>query len=325
MSRVVRFSAFGGPEVLEVVDVPTPQPGVGEVLIEVDAAGVNFADIAQRRNAYLYEPELPYVPGYEAAGRIVAVGGDVDDRQPGQRVLAMLPSGGYASHVLAQSGATVPLPDAVDAGASTALVVQGLTAYHVFATRAALQPGERVLVQAAAGGLGSLAVQVAKRLGAGQVIATAGSDEKLAIAQSLGADVAINYKDAPDWPAAVREATDGQGVDVILEMLGGDSVHRDLQCLAPFGRIVVVGAAAGPPEPLHPTALMGANQGLLGFFLAPILGMPELLGPSLTTLLGWLADGELRVDVTGYGLDDAASAHDDIENRRTTGKVVLTP
>lgn len=325
MSTAVRFAAFGGPEVLELVDIAEPAPGPGEVLLAVRAAGVNFADIAQRRNAYLWEPPLPFVPGYEAAGTILAVGDGVTDRQEGQRVLAVLPHGGYSSHLTVAAAATVPLPDRVAEADATALVVQGLSAYHILTTRAGLRPGDSVLVHAAAGGLGSLAVQMAKLLGAGTVIATAGSHAKLDRTRELGADVTINYRKDPDWPAAVRKATGGRGVDIVLEMLGGANLGRDLTCLAPFGRVVVFGAAGGPPEPIAPMALMGANQTIHGFYLAPVLEMPELLEPSLTQLMSWLATGELRVDVTRFALGDAHLAHEQMEQRLTTGKVVLEP
>jgi NADPH2:quinone reductase len=203
--------------------------------------------------------------------------------------------------------------------------LQGLTAYHALKTMGRLREGESVLVHAAAGGVGTLAVQMAKLMGAGNVIATAGSGEKLDLAGSLGADVLVNYTEE-EWPEKVREATGGRGADVILEMVGGDFVEQGLSCMAEFGRMVVFGAASGERSKLVPQGLMLKNHTVSGFYLPGIVGRPDLLGPSLGEILRWLAEDRLKLTVGGrYPLERASEAHADLEGRRTTGKLVLIP
>ena len=325
--KAIRFEEFGGPEVLRHVDAKRPEAGTGEVLVEVGAAGVNFADTAQRRDAYLYRTPLPYVPGYEAAGTVAEVGEGVEGVSRGDRVLAVLGSGGgYAGYAVAPADSLIPLPEGVGPEEAAAVPIQGLTAYHTLATAGRLGDGETVLVHAAAGGVGTLAVQMAKLMGAGKVIATASTQGKLDLAGSLGADVLVNYAEDEGWPERVREATEGRGADVILEMVGGPFVRKNLSCLAPFGRMVAYGAASGEPGGLTASELIAQNQAVVGFYVAQILGMPELLGPSLQRILGWLASGDLEVSAGHrYPLSEAARAHADLEGRKTTGKIVLLP
>jgi NADPH2:quinone reductase len=203
--------------------------------------------------------------------------------------------------------------------------LQGLTAYHVMATTGMLQQGESVLVHAAAGGVGYLAVQMAKLLGAGLVIATASTGEKLDIARDLGADVLINYTEE-DWPEKVREATGGKGADVILEMVGGDFVQKNLRCLNAFGRMVVYGAASGERGTLVPVDLMRKNQVVAGFFLPRLMSRPDLLGSSLQEILAWISSGRVKLRIGArYPLEKAGEAHAALEGRETTGKIVLNP
>src|SRR5688572_19176432 len=228
--RAVQIEEFGGPEVLQVVDLPKPEPGDGQVLIEVSRAGMNFADTHQRENSYLARYETPLVLGGEVAGRT----------EDGRRVVAMVPSGGYAEYAVAPEASVFPIPDGVDDGAALALLIQGLTAWHLYRTSAKLAEGESVVVISGAGGVGSLAVQLAKPFGAGRVIATASTQEKRDLAVSLGADVAVDPA-VDDLKGALIEANEGKQVDVVLEMSGGRVFAGSAEALAPFGRIVTYG------------------------------------------------------------------------------------
>jgi len=323
--KAILVEEFGEPEVLRYTDVKRPSPGPGEALIEVRSVGVNYADTMRRRNQYVTPQELPFVPGSEVAGTVAEVGEGVEDVVAGDRVMTLLGTGGYAPYAAAPVENLMPLPEDLGFDEAAAVPLQGLTAYHVLKTSGRLSEGESVLVHAAAGGVGTLAVQMAKLLGAGKVIATASTQEKLDLARNLGADVLINYAE-DGWPKRVREATDGAGADVILEMVGGDFPEKNLSCLALFGRMVVFGAASGDRGTLVPANLLRGNQTVTGFWLPRIMGRPDLLGSSLQDILGWVASGELRLTIGArYPLERAAEAHTDLEGRRTTGKIVLNP
>lgn len=323
--KAILVEEFGEPDVLRYTDVERPSPGPGEALIEVRAVGVNYADTMRRRNQYLVPQDLPFIPGSEVAGSVAEVGEDAEGVNIGDRVVTLLSMGGYAPFATAPVENLMPLPENLGFDEAAAIPLQGLSAYHVLKTSGRLAEGESVLVHAAAGGVGTLAVQMAKLLGAGKVIATASTREKLDLARDLGADVLVNYSD-DDWPEEVREATDGAGADVILEMVGGDFPEKNLSCLAPFGRMVVFGSASGERGTIVPASLMNGNQSVVGFWLVPLLGRPDLLGSSLEDILGWVASGELRLTIGArYPLERAAEAHADLEGRRTTGKLVLNP
>ncbi|MCA1719225.1 MAG: zinc-binding dehydrogenase [Actinobacteria bacterium] len=278
--KAIRVDEFGEPEVLEPVEVERPSPGEGEVLIETSSAGVNYADTMRRRNQYVEPQELPFTPGSEVAGTVAEVGDGVEDVNVGDRVVTLLGTGGYAAYAVAPARNLIPIPGGMDFDEAAAIPLQGLTAYHVLETSGQLKEGESVLVHAAAGGVGYLAVQMAKLMGASPVIATASTQEKLDLASDLGADVLVNYTEE-DWPEQVREATDGNGADVILEMVGGDFPQKNLQCLNAFGRMVVFGAASGDRGSLVPAELMKNNHVVAGFYLPNIMARPELFGPSL--------------------------------------------
>ncbi len=323
--KAVVVREFGEPDVLGYDDVERPSPGEGEVLIEVEAAGVNYADTMRRRDQYLTRQELPFVPGSEVAGTVAEVGGGVEDVSVGDRVVTLLGTGGYADFAVAPARNLIPIPENLGFDDAAAIPLQGLTAYHIIKTSGALKDGESVLVHAAAGGVGTLAVQMAKLLGAGTVIATASSQEKLDLARSLGADVGIDYTNE-DWPEKVREATDGDGADVILEMVGGDFPEKNLSCLATFGRMVVFGAASGERGTIVPADLMNNCHSVVGFWLVPITQRPDLFVPSLQEVLGWISSGDLKLTIGArYPLERSAEAHADLEGRRTTGKIVLNP
>jgi NADPH2:quinone reductase len=323
--KAIMVEEFGEPEVLRHTDVERPSPGEGEVLLEVRSAGVNYADTMRRRNQYLETQDLPFTPGSEVAGTVAEVGEGVEDVAAGDRVVTLLGTGGYAEYALAPARSLIPLPEGLDFDQAAAIPLQGLTAYHCIKTSGALQEGESVLVHAAAGGVGTLSVQMAKLLGAGTVIATASSAEKLELARSLGAEVLIDYTEE-DWPEKVREATEGKGADVILEMIGSDFPEKNLQCLNVFGRMVVFGAASKERGTIVPAALMKKCHAVVGFYLPQVMRRPDLFVPSLQEVLAWISSGELKLTIGGaYPLAKASTAHSDLEGRKTTGKLLLNP
>jgi len=323
--KAIKVEEFGEPGVLQHVDVGRPEPGEGEALIEVRSAGINYADTMRRRNQYVEAQDLPFIPGSEVAGIVAEVGEGVDDVSAGDRVVTLLGTGGYAQYAVAPTQNLIPLPEELDFDNAAAIPLQGLTAYHCIKTSGALKEGESVLVHAAAGGVGTLSVQVAKLLGAGTVIATASSEEKLDLARSLGADVLIDYTEE-DWPEKVREATQGKGADIILEMVGADFPEKNLKCLNVFGRMVVFGAASGERGTIVPAALMKRCHAVVGFYLPQIMTRPDLFVPSLREVLAWISSGNLKLTIGAtYPLDDAAEAHSDLEGRKTTGKLLLNP
>ncbi|MEI9999443.1 MAG: zinc-binding dehydrogenase [Verrucomicrobiota bacterium] len=330
--KAIQFSRFGGPEVLEYVDVPAPIPAAGEVLIEVAAAGVNYPDIRERLGVYNRAETkvggvvLPRITGLQAAGVVREVGSQGDRSLLGKKVLAMLTKGGgYAQFVTAPSVMSVPLSDGADDVTMAALPCQGLTAWLTLQASTELRPGESVLVQGGAGGVGSLAIQIAKILGAGKVIATAGTEEKRAFTRSLGADFAVDYELA-DWPKAVLEQTGGRGVDVILESIGGEVFEQNFQCLAPFGRCIIFGSTRGPGKPFEPRRLMTKAQTLTGLYLPFFFQKPELVRRGLEFLVAHALDGSLRAQVARVlPLSQTAEAHRLLEDRKVTGILVLDP
>jgi NADPH:quinone reductase len=323
--KAIQVEEFGEPEVLRYVDVDRPEPDEGEVLIEVRSAGVNYADTMRRRNQYVEAQDLPFVPGSEVAGTVAEVGEGVDGVSAGDRVVTLLGTGGYAQYAVAPTQNLIPLPEELDFDSAAAIPLQGLTAYHCIKTSGALKEGESVLVHAAAGGVGTLSVQMAKLLGAGTVIATASSEEKLDLARSLGADVLIDYTE-DNWPEKVREATGGKGADVILEMVGADFPEKNLTCLNVFGRMVVFGAASRERGTIVPAVLMKRCHAVVGFYLPQIMRRPDLFVPSLQKVLGWISSGNLKLMIgSTYPLVQAAEAHTALEGRKTTGKLLLNP
>lgn len=323
--KAIQFKEYGGPSVLEKVEVDRPELGEGEVLLKVHAIGVNYADTARREGAYVVPTPLPFIPGAEVAGIVEEVGEGVSRVSKGDRVVTLIGSGGYAEFVKAKESTLIPIPNEVADETAVALPLQGLTAYHILTTMGRLEKGETVLVHAAAGGVGSLAVQLAKHFGAGNVIATASSEEKLKLARDLGADHAINYTH-PNWREEVLEATDGRGVDVALEMAGGDIFQETVKCMRAFGRVVVYGVASGDPAQMYPSGLMNRNLSVIGFFLPQIMKKPVLFEKSLNHLLKMIKTGELKLTVGGvFDLDEAAHVHEVMQARKTKGKLVLKP
>ncbi|MEV0675812.1 zinc-binding dehydrogenase [Actinosynnema sp. NPDC050436] len=320
--RAIQITQFGGPEVLHGATVPDPVPGDGELLVHVSRAGVNYADTHQVENSYLAGMELPLVPGGEVVGWVEDDGGR-------RRVVGLTASGagGYAEKAVVAAGTAFDVPDGIDDLTALSVVVQGTTAWLLLRKSVHLEPGESVVVHAGAGGVGSIAVQLAKRWGAGRVIATASSERKRALALELGADVVVDSRSA-DLTAALREANDGRPVDVVLDMVGGAVTDQGIAALAPFGRLAFYGVA-GREEPaaVEPARLLSHSTAVVGMWLPHAFRLPgRVVHRAVGELFDLVLAGDLRVVAGGeYGLSEARRAHVDLRSRRTTGKLVLDP
>ncbi len=318
--KAIRIHERGKTEVMRLEEITVPTPGPGEVLIKVAVAGVNYADLGQRRGDYPNLVPLPTTLGSEAAGIVVGRGSGVTAPAEGERVVALV-QGGYAEYALAPAAQVMTIPAGVSFAQANIVPIQGETAYLLLDKAARLQPGERVLVHAAAGGVGSLAVQLARLLGAGMVIGTARANEKLAYIRGLGADLAVNTSD-PNWVGQVMQATRGQGVDIVLDAVGGPLTQPTIATLAPFGRMVVFGVLSGA-APIVPPMLIAKCLTISGYntLIQPLADQLR----AGRAILDYIADGRLQVALEqSYTLDDAALAHQAIEEGRTQGKVVLT-
>lgn len=315
--KAIRVHELGGSDKLSIDEIEKPSPKADEVLIKVAAAGINYADTMMRAGNYLTKPELPVVLGYEVAGTIEELGAEVTKLQKGQRVLATASSGGYAEYAAAKASTVLPLPDELGYGEATALLVQGLTALGLLDDAKA---GETILIHAAAGGVGTLLVQLAKYKGL-KVIGTASSEQKLQLVADLGADFAVNYSEE-DWTDEVLKATDGKGVDWLIEMVGGDIVAKNLKVLAKHGTMWIYGSASGEDFKISVLSLMHKNHSIRGYWL---MNEPVENRVRFTKeLLEHLGAGRLKIQVTEFPFEQVKSAHDAIESRKTTGKVVLT-
>jgi NADPH2:quinone reductase len=312
--RAIQITEFGGPEVLREAELPDPVPGPGQLLVDVSTAGINYADTHTVEDSYLSHSSLPMVPGAEVVGRTA----------DGRRVVALTDGGGYAEKALVRENLAHDVPDDVSDAQALALVVQGVTAWHLLRTSARLAAGESVVVHAAAGGTGSLAVQLAREYGAGRIIATASSKEKRDLALELGADTAVDA-DPEELKDRLVEANGGRKVDIVLEMVGGPVFDASLAALAPFGRLVTYGMASRTPAtPVQPAQLMGRSRSVVGFWLAHCLGRPGMYREPLAELLAMTAEGRLKPQVGEvYPLSEVARAHQDLRARRTVGKLVL--
>ncbi len=324
--KAVQLSRFGGPEVLEIVETPTPSLRSGEVLVRVHAAGINCFEMLMRQDRYAVTPKLPMMLGVEAAGVIEATADGVASPAVGARVavplFALGRSGGYTEYVVADAASVVPLPDELSFEDATALMVQGLTALHL--VRQSPPNAKAVLVNAAAGGVGSLLVQLARASGARLVIAAAGSDEKRQLALALGADIAVDYS-SPDWVEHVRKTTGGRGADIIYDFIGGTFTKACVDALAPGGELVFGALGRCSLDQAAIECLFARNQALKGFALLPLL-TPDTLKADLDWLFAEAVSGRLKVVQGGrYPLDQAADAHRAVERRETAGKVVLIP
>jgi NADPH2:quinone reductase len=312
--KAIQIQQFGGPETFEHRDLPDPEPAEGETLVDVSRVGVNFADTHTTRNDYLAQQELPLIPGAEVSGRTA----------DGRRVAALLGNGGYAQRVAVPTATLIPVPDEVDDDQAAAILLQGLTAVALVERCARIEAGETIVVEAAAGGTGTLAVQLAKRAGA-KVIGLASSEEKRELVRGLGADACVDSR-AEDLGAAIREANGGERVDAVLQMSGGEAFDAELGVLAPLGRMVVFGIASREQREVSTAALLRGSKSVIGFWLAHLLARRDLLAPMIGELLAAVAARELTATIGGvYPLSEAARAHEDLIARRTSGKLLLDP
>lgn len=323
--RAVLCKQFGPVEDLVVEEVPDPTPGPGQVVVDVAGCGVNFPDVLIVQDKYQFKPELPFSPGGEIAGTVSAVGEGVDGLQVGDPVLATLGWGGMADKVAVPAASAIPVPPGVDLVQASGFLLAHGTSHHALVDRAHLQAGETLLVLGAAGGVGLAAVEIGALLGA-RVIAAASTDEKLELCRAKGAAETINYS-TEDLRSRIKELTDGTGVDVCYDPVGGDLSEPALRSMAWDGRFLVVGFAAGdiPKVPLNLPLLKGCS--VVGVFWGAFTGKePERNQANIAELLGWLAEGKLDPHVSAtYPLDQAVQAINDLAERRATGKVVVTP
>ncbi|NIA68151.1 NADPH:quinone oxidoreductase family protein [Pelagibius litoralis] len=322
--RAVVCRDWGGPEDLKLEDLPSPLPGDGEVLLDVAAAGVNFADTLMIAGKYQERPAFPFSPGLEVAGRIKALGPGVTGLSPGQRVLALTDRGGYAEAALARAGDVFPIPDGLGWAEAAGFPITYGTAHGALRWHARLQAGETLLVHGAAGGVGLAAVEIGKAIGA-RVIATAGGPDKLAVAKAHGADDLIDYR-SEDIRERVKALTDGQGADVVFDPVGGDVFDASLRCIAWSGRLLIIGFAAGRVPQIPANILLVKNIAAMGIYWGSYRQKaPALLAEEFRELFAWFEEGRLKPHVSHkHDLAEAAEAMALLLNRRSTGKVVLT-
>jgi NADPH:quinone reductase len=315
MMKAIQITEFGGPEVMKLVDLEDPIIGEGQELINVTAIGINYADTHQTENSYLSAQKLPLIPGIEVVGKTAA----------GVRVLAPIDGGGYAQKAVAYSAALIPIPDTVTDQQALAMLVQGTTAWHILKTIGHLKVGETVVVHAAAGGVGSIAIQLAKMWGA-KVIAVASSEAKRSLALSLGADAVVDAT-KENLGDAIKAANGGKRVNIVLEMVGGKTFDESLEILAPFGRLVTYGMASRTaPSLIQPASLMGGSKTISGFWLSHCFGKKELMNDVIAQLFKLIEEGKLK-PVIGevFPLSQATLAHKSMLARETMGKITLNP
>ena len=313
--KAIQITEFGGPEVMRYIDLPDPTPAGSQVVLDVSAIGINYADTHQTENSYLSQQTLPLIPGMEVVGKM----------PDGARVLALASTGGYCQKTLVNPRTVIPLPDQVSDGAALAMMVQGTTAYLILKEMAHVKPGESVVVHAGAGGVGSIAIQLAKLWGA-YVIAVTSSDEKKKLCKELGADAVVDAGEV-DLKSVLLAANNNKPVDIVLEMVGGTTFDQSLEALAPFGRLIFYGMASRQaPKNLAPGVLMPKSQTVSGFWLVNALAKRELMQEVFMDLFAMIISGKLKPIVGAtYPLSEAIQAHRDMLARKTVGKIVLDP
>lgn len=321
--KTVVVREFGGPEVLEVRDVPVPEPGEGEVRIKVMASGINYADIMQREGLYPNGPRAPFGAGFEVAGVVDAVGPKAAGWSVGDAVMTLC-SNGYSEYVTVEANRLLAKPEKLSFHQAAAVPCQYLTAYHALVTLGRLQAGQRVLIQAAAGGLGTMLVQIAHNLGA-TVFGTASTDEKCELIRGLGCDYPINYAQAK-FRKVVRDLTEGEGCDLVIETVGGEVFDHSLTCLKPRGMLVTLGIASKNPPSVQAAVLLAKNWIVAGFHLMEYLKDQKATRDAVQCLHEWVSQDKLQVVAKHeFPLVQAAEAHRFISDRKSTGKVVLIP
>lgn len=323
--KAVQLTGFDGFDSLKVVEVDRPKPQAHELLIKVEAAGINFAELEMTKGKYPARKNLPFVMGFEAAGTVVETGAASNGIKVGDRITAIVSSGGYAEYAVADAAMGIPFPHGMSFAEATTIPIHGLTAYALLKFAAKPQASETLLVQAAAGGVGLYLLQLAKLFGVRKVIALVGSKQKIELVRELGADVAVDYSQE-GWTEQVVEATDGAGVDVVLEAAAGDIGEASFQLVAPFGRIVLFGARniheGFAPERIQ--QLIYKNQTVTGFNLPSM--HPEQLAECVPNLLNLIAQRQLKLFASHtFPLDQVRAAFEALASRQTTGKVVLIP
>ncbi|WP_078428081.1 quinone oxidoreductase family protein [Alkalihalobacterium alkalinitrilicum] len=322
--KAIIVEKFGGPEVLEYKTIEKPVIEPHEVLIRVSATGVNFADTAARQGKYHGSGKPPFIPGLDAAGVIEEVGSEVQNLKVGQRVISFVHKGSYAEYIAADEKLTYVLPNNVDFDTAAAAPIVSFTSYKLLADVARVQRGETVLIHAAAGGVGTTAIQLAKLLGAGTVIGTVSNENKIATALEAGADHVICYENE-NFVEKVNQVTGGEGADIILDSISGSIAERSLECLAYYGRLVTFGHAGGIPANIKTSDLHSSCRSVLGFSLGTTRNKrPHLLQETANHVLGLLADRQLTMKIGHrFSLKDAAKAHELIESRKSIGKILI--
>jgi NADPH2:quinone reductase len=312
--KAIQITEFGGPEVMNYLDLPDPVAGADEALLDVTAIGINFADTHQTENSYLSPQTLPMIPGIEVVGT-----------SAGKRYLASVSSGGYAQKAIAHQSVMIPIPDSVSDQDALCMLVQGSTAWHLLKTMGHLEKGQSVVIHAAAGGVGTIAIQLAKLWGA-KVIAVTSSDEKAELVKKLGADHVVDAANE-DLSKALRDANGGRGINLILEMVGGKTFDQSLLALGTFGKLITFGMASRTaPTPIHPGALMHGSKTVAGFWLANCFGKKEMFNDVIEELFTLISDGKLKPVIGAtYPLSQAQAAHKSMLARESVGKIALDP
>jgi NADPH2:quinone reductase len=312
--KAIQITEFGGPEVMKYWDLPDPVAGADEALLDVTSVGINYADTHQTENSYLSPQTLPMIPGIEVVGT-----------HGGKRYLASVSSGGYAQKAVAHKSAMIPIPDSVSDQDALCMLVQGSTAWHLLKTMGHLDKGQSVVIHAAAGGVGTIAIQLAKLWGA-KVIAVTSSDAKAELAKKLGADQVVDAA-SEDLSKALRDANGGRGVDLVLEMVGGKTFDQSLLALGTFGKLITFGMASRTaPTPIHPGVLMHGSKTISGFWLANCFGKKELLNDVIEELFQLITDGKLKPVIGAtFPLSQAVDAHKSMLARESVGKIALDP
>ena len=324
--KAIVIEEFGGPEVLKLKEIDIPKVEANQVLIRVAVASVNFADIKTRKGEYHGAGKPPIIPGLDVAGVVEVVGSNVRSIKKGDRVIAFPSNGSYAEYTVADEKLTFPIADSMDFDMAAASPLVTFTTYNMLNQVARMKSGESVLIHVAAGGIGTTAIQMAKLLGAKQIIGTVGSDEKKSVAMNVGADLVINYN-KESFSKVVNEATNGKGVDVILDSVGGDNFNESLECLAMYGRLVNFNSSSGSGGTVNTKQLHASCRAVLGYSLGTTLrNRPDMVQDTAEQVLPLLEQGKIKIVVSGtYPLEEAQRVHELIESRQSVGKFLLKP